>query len=145
MLGDYLAAEGLIRARLEAGVTGARVLAAADLSGIPESAQVTPALHVVYDGDRLGDDGGRHRGQQVYQRWLVVVAVRNAAGQRSGAGARQAAGPLLSAVLSALLGWSPSPDHQPMKRIDAPRPAFTPGGFAYFPLAFETRINTEGA
>ncbi len=145
-MADYLAAEGLIVGRLEASL-GAQVRAvfsAADLAGVAEQAQITPAVHVVYDGDRLGDEAGRHRAQQVYQRWLVIVAVRNAKGQATGKGARESAGPIISAVLAALQGWQPSPDHQPLRRIDAPRPVFSPGGFAYFPLAFETRIDTEG-
>jgi len=145
MLADYLAAEELIIARLTERVGSVRaVLSAADLAGVQEAKQTTPALHVVYDGDRLGDSAGRGIANQVYQRWLVITAVRSARGQRTGAGAREAAGPIISAVLQALLGWAPSDEHQPLVRTSAPRPHFSAGGFAYFPLAFETRIDTGG-
>lgn len=147
MIADYLAAEALIIARLEdrLAADGVKVLAAADLAGVEERKQIVPAVHVLYDGDRLGQSVSRGIQHQVYQRWFAVVAVRNARGQATGAAARSAAGPLITKTIQALAGWAPSSDHQPLVRVSAPRPRFSPGGFAYFPLAFETRIETGGS
>lgn len=139
---NYLSAESLIIERLRTQVTGVRaVLSAADLAGVEEAKQVTPALHVLYDGDDLGDRAADGADGIVRQRWLVIVAVRNARGQASGAGAREVAGPIILQVLAALGGWQPDEEHGELVRIAAPRPAFSPGGFAYFPLAFHTAIS----
>lgn len=141
MIDDYLVAEDLLINHLMAQVSSFKtVLGAADLSGVAENKQITPAGHVVYGGDRLGSDAGRHESQFVYQKWLVVIAVKNVRDQKTGAGARREAGPLITASLKALQGWSPGDEFQPLKRVGAPSPHFSPGGYAYFPLAFETRI-----
>lgn len=143
---DYLAAEELIITRL--GPSGKNVtrhiLSATDLAGVDEQKQLTPAVFVLYDGDRLGDSAGRNSGQMIYQKWLLIVAVRNVKGQKTGKGARDEAGPIITKVLDAMLGWSPGTDYQPMQRVVAPRPGYSPGGYAYFPLAFETRVTTGG-
>ncbi|MDW7746584.1 hypothetical protein [Halomonas sp.] len=145
---DYLVAEGLILARLEAqlaDLSGLKVLSAADLAGVTEGAQHTPALHVIYMGDAV--PGGEQVDQGNYhvlrQRWMVVVAVRNARQQRTGQAAREAAGPLLSRAIQALSGWRPGQGLGPLARVSAPAPAFTPGGFGYFPLQFETVLMTR--
>ncbi len=141
----YLSAESIISARIEDQVPGLRaVLPVADLAGVTEAQQVTPAVYVIYDGDRIGQSAGRGVSQQIHQRWIAVVAVRNARDQRAGAAAREEAGPLIDALLAALDGWAPSLLHQPLVRISGPGPAFTPGGFGYFPFVFETRITTGG-
>lgn len=146
MLADYLAAESLIVERLRDQVQDLRaVLSAADLAGVEERSQVTPALHVLYYGDRLGATQGHNAGQIVYQQWLVVVSVRNARGQVSGQAARSDAGPIMAQVIGAMLGWQPSVDFRPFGRVTAPRPSYRPGGYAYFPLAFEAQIMTAGA
>jgi len=98
---------------------------------------------VIYDGDRLGDSGGRGQAQIVFQRWLAVLAVRNARGQATGEGVAAEAGPVLGAMIVALSGWAPSPEHQPLVRVAAPRPGFSPA-LGFYPLAFETQISTRG-
>lgn len=143
---DYLAAEPLIVARLESQVTGVKVLTAADLAGVKEAAQVTPAVHVLYGGDRLADSVGHGIAQTWAQIWWVVVAVRNARNQGKGREARKAAGPYIAQVFQALTGWQmSSTDHGPLKRVNPPGgPVYSPGGFAYFPLAFETIVQNLG-
>lgn len=144
-MADYLAAEALIIARLQAQIANTPVLSAADLAGVEETKQVTPALHVLYLGDRLIDAQGRGRAQTVAQTWMVVVAVRNARDQGKGKEARGTAGPFIDSVLSALSGWAPSISHSELARVNAPaRPLYGAGGYAYFPLAFETQIETLG-
>lgn len=140
MTDHYLSAEGYLIEQLKAKVPGFKaVLSAADLAGVLEAAQQTPAAHVLYWGERLGDSTGRGRAQMSYQQWLIVIATRNASTQRTGEAARNEAGPLIDAMLSALQGWAPA-NGQPLQRIPGPKAAYTRGGFAYFPFLFETRL-----
>jgi hypothetical protein len=140
VIDDYLSAEDLLTARIQA-VTGiVSVLSAASLPGLAETAQKTPCVHVLYDGDRIGE--GKNA-QIIHQRWLAVLAIRNAR-DATGQASREQAGPLLSALIQQLQGWKPSPQHGLLVRIEAPEPAYTPN-FAYFPLAFETALATTGA
>lgn len=146
MIADYLAAEGAIIAHLGNTVPELlAVLGAAELSGIQEIAQKTPAAHIIYDGDVLpggsGSSANSSSAQLVAQRWLVVVAVKNARGANTGAGARSDAGPLISKTIQALNGFQPTTSHRPMRRVQAPRPGYNKG-YAYFPLMFETQLLT---
>lgn len=147
-MSNYLALEPLIIARLQSQVTGLRaVLSADDLADLATGVQTTPAAYVLYDGDDVpatpamrAGDGAR---QLITQRWLVVLAVRNA---RGGADAREDAGPLLSQCLTALAGHhlQPTPPahiFRPLKRAQAPRPGYA-DGFGYFPLLFTTEVMT---
>lgn len=140
---NYLAAEELILARLSAVLgTDAKALAARDLAGVKESAQITPAVHVILDGDTPKGQAVRGKHCTVEQRWLLVVVTRSARDARSGAGARDAAGPLITGVLNAMSGWSPPESRfQPFSRTATNyRPQYSPGGFFYFPLAFATEF-----
>ncbi|ATG73679.1 hypothetical protein AN401_07250 [Zobellella denitrificans] len=151
---DYLAAEGLIVTRLEAqlaDVAGLKILRPADLAGVAELAQHTPAVHVLYGGDVVSTpptvDQGNY--QPLRQRWLVVLAVRNATrtggGQLTGQQVRESAGPLLSQIIAALGGWRPGQGYGPLVRVAAPAPAYRPGGYGYFPLQYETVLLTRAS
>jgi len=145
MLADYLAAGPLIMQRIRDAVADiAAVLPARDLSRLAESELQSPAVFVVYDGDRLGDAAGRGGARIVHQRWLVVLAVRNAAQSDGGAALTGDAGPLLSDLLEALQGWAPSVDHRPLYRVAAPLPGYSPA-FGFYPLAFEAALITVTA
>lgn len=142
---DYLAAEQALIERLKAEVPGVTIQSAPDLAGITEDRQITPAVIVLYAGDQVPggdavDQGDYHR---IKQRWMTVVAVRSAKGQRSGEGVRDAAGPLLSKVIQALGGWRPEKGFGRMVRESAPRPAFTRGGYGYFPLQWGIDLLTR--
>tara|TARA_R110001583_G_scaffold63498_2_gene185819 strand:- start:938 stop:1417 length:480 start_codon:yes stop_codon:yes gene_type:complete len=145
---DYLAAEDLMIARLEKALTDIerlKVLSPAELADISQAAQHTPALHVIYAGDRVPGGNATDRGNYhvLTQRWLVVVAVRAPQTQSSGRAARGAAGPIISRVIQALSGWRLGVGFGPLVRINAPGPAYRKGGFGYFPLQFETVIATQ--
>jgi len=145
MLTDYLAAGPLLMQRIRAAVPGvAAVLAARDLSRLAESTLQSPAVFVVYDGDRLGDAAGRGGARIVHQRWLVVLAVRNATQADGGTALAHDAGPLLSGLIEALQGWAPSADFRPLYRSNAPPPDFSPS-FGFYPLAFEAALITVTA
>ncbi|GEK71596.1 MULTISPECIES: phage tail terminator protein [Halomonas] len=145
MISDYLAAEQAIIDRLTARLPEVAIQSAPDLAGVVEDRQVTPAVIVLYAGDQVPggdavDQGDYHR---IRQRWMTVVSVRSARGQRSGEGVREAAGPLLTQVIQALGGWRPAKGLGRMVRESAPRPAFTRGGYGYFPLQWGIDLLTN--
>jgi len=99
---NFLALEPLIVARLKSALPAdVHVLSAADLAGIAESAQPTPAVHVLYRGYRVRD-ADVPAFAAIEQTWLTVIAARNLTDLASGSDARQAAGPLAADVIDAL-------------------------------------------
>lgn len=143
---DYLELEPLIKARLAEKVSGVHVLSAADLEGVAVAAQKAPALHVLYDMEDIpegeGDRSSNGATQIVFQRWLVVVAVRNVADTTAGTAARTQAGPLLWSVIAHMSGWKPGDRWSPFRRARAP---FKPGfaeGFYFVPTLWRTKVVT---
>lgn len=141
---NYLGAESPIIERLKAMVPelGTYVFSTADMDGVTEASQFTPAAHVLYYGDRLVDGQGRSSTGEVQcvdQVWYVVLVVRNVKDQTTGQAARIEAGPLLLKVLKALQGWAPTKEHGPMKRTNGASPGFK-AGYIYLPICFTTRV-----
>ena len=110
------------------------VLTAADLAGVKESAQRTPAVHVIYGGWRVAEDIGTS--VRLTHTWYVVAAVRNVADARAGSAARQDAGLLLAWVTGALLAARVPGATQPLALVTPP-PAQYAAGFQYIPAAFQ--------
>ena len=141
-LQDYFAAESPIVEQLKASVTqvSGRVYTFSDVNNIEESQKnFESALHVLHGGDKLGRSGSDGRAQVFDQVWIVVVAVRNARDQTSGALLRDVAGPIICEVLRALQGFKPSDYHGELHRFETIEPVYK-AGFAFFPLAFTTRM-----
>lgn len=134
---DFSQLEDRIVALLKAAVAGltpaVHVLTAAELEGVRENAQLTPALHVISDGFRPTESG--HKVARLTHTWYVVAAVRNAAQQRSGAAARRQAGPLLARAMAALLSEQLPGTAKPLQLAPAPRGRYA-GGFFYLPSAW---------
>ena len=134
---DFSQLEDRIVALLKAAVAGmtpaVHVLTAAELEGVRENAQLTPALHVISDGFRPTESG--HKVARLTHTWYVVAAVRNAAAQRSGAAARRQAGPLLARAMAALLSEQLPGTAKPLQLAPAPRGRYA-GGFFYLPSAW---------
>lgn len=130
-----LAIEPLIRARLEAipevpgGVSGL-----AELSPEAVAGRRLPAIFVGSLGYRV-EDAKSPGAVRVATQWLVVVAVRQVADVRGGAGARAAAADLAAEVMARLYRWPPE-GGSPLLPIAAPRPEYREG-LLMFPLAFE--------
>lgn len=108
----------------------------ADLVGIQEKDQVTPALHVLLysyrprdqvDGDGLWDES-----------YIVYAVVRNAAQRDRVAAQMQDAIPLLQQALDALCAWKPAASTCALELLPPPRPHFSDYN-AYFPLMFGGR------
>lgn len=138
MLTNWLAAEALIIERLKAQVPSARqVYAAADLGEIMTMTEVTPAVHVYYDGDDVIEQSARN--QTVFQRWGIFVVARNAAAQTTGQDARSDAGAVIAEIIPAIQHWKPSQHHGRMIRISGPGAVYE-GPLCLIPLLFRTEL-----
>ena len=105
---NWLALEPHLLALIAQAVQGmspaVHVLTSADLADVKESAQKTPAVHLIYGGYRIAEDLGT--AWRLAHKWYAVVVVRNVALARSGQAARQDAGPMVAQVVGALVGAS---------------------------------------
>ena len=137
---DFLEPEAHIVARLQQALAGLQpavhVLTAAQLAGVKEAQQHTPAVHVIWSGFRVLEARSDGRLARLDHTWLVVSAVRNVQGTRSGAAARAEAGDLVARAGAALMGFRPPNVAGPMRLTSAP-PAHFSAGFMYLPLAFQ--------
>ncbi|EFI60749.1 MULTISPECIES: hypothetical protein [Comamonas] len=106
-----------------------------ELSAVAEEMQVTPAVYVVYDGFAVLA-GSDEYSLQLSHRWLVVLAIGNAASQREAAALDQEAGPHLGELIKALHGYKPPQCNSPLVMSTPPRPFYSPAKFAYYPLLF---------
>lgn len=131
---DYLAAEPELVALLE-GVEGIRkVYTSADLAEMQERSQVTPAVHLIYQGDRVPAQAQGGMLGRVTQTWMVVLAINLRQKEQAGA--------LLATLVQTLSGVHTTLG--PINRVNAPQPSFRPG-FGYYPLQFELTFRTKGA
>ena len=134
---NFLAMELCLVELLKAAVDGlspaVNVLTAADLGDVAESAQRTPAVHLIYGGYSVAED--LRTSWRLEHTWYAVVAVRNVATQRTGAAARSEAGPLLTRVINALAGAS-VPGAASLLALVTPPKAGYAAGFQYVPTAF---------
>ena len=134
---NFLALEPHLVALVQAAVAGlspaVHVLTAADLADVKESAQRTPAVHLIYGGYSVVED--LRTAWRLEHTWYAVVAVRSAATQRSGAAARAEAGPLVTLVINALAGAS-MPGASSLLALTTPPTVGYAAGFQYIPSAF---------
>lgn len=116
-----------------------RVLPAWDLASVVEQSQVVPAVFVIYDGEDVVDQVPNGKKVLEDQRFIVVLAIRNASDTLGGSGAAEDAKAIRASIYAALSGWVPGPEHRPLTRAQANyRPHYTPG-FAYLPTIFKTK------
>lgn len=132
-----LEAGPLIVARLEerlAAITPRpRVLTAADLSGVVESKQPSPAVHVVFGGHKVDAVHGTGRITEMTLTWLTVVAIRNARPRSDEM--HVDAGVLMDAVYEALAGWRIGDNLGHLVAVTPPKAGHS-AGFGYYPLAW---------
>lgn len=137
---DFMAAEPHIVQRLKdalAGLTPAvHVLTGADLAGVVEASQRTPAVHVLWRGFRVLESRPDGAAARLDHTWAVVAAVRNVRTLASGAEARAEAGALAARAGAALMGYRPPNVAGPMRLTAAPAAMHSAQGFFYLPLAF---------
>lgn len=137
---NFLAPEPHIVARLKGALAGLQpavhVLTKADLDGVKESAQLVPAVHVVYGTFRVLEASARGDRARLEHTWLCVAVVRNVAGASNGAAARQEAGELVARAGAALMGLALPNTVGPMRLGPSPQGGAS-NGFMYLPLAFK--------
>lgn len=140
---NFFAFEQLLVTRLQAQLADisprVKIITSADLAGITEAQQVTPAVQVIYRGYRVQDVRTDGRAARFEQTWLTVVATRNVASLRSGDAARLDAGVIALRVLKALMGHTLPGSSRPLRPVDAPEAAYS-AGFMYLPLAFAAEL-----
>lgn len=100
------------------------------------------AAHIVYDGDRVGDAVGNGKANAVYQRWYVILAIRDDSAQSGEtASIRAIAAPLISKLLHGLQGYNPQINgYRELKRSDGGIGVGHAAGFGYFPFSFEIQM-----
>ena len=135
---DWMALEPrlveLIRAAVEGLSQKVHVMTAADLAGVQESAQHTPAIHLIYGGYQVAEN--QLTRWRLKHTWLVVAADRNVATIRSGQAARRSAGSLLALVTERLANASVEGASSTLQLVTPPSARYQ-NGFQYIPSAFE--------
>ena len=138
----HLAFGDLLVTRLQSTVASVgTVLASIELSGLTEASLITPALHIYYVGEDIGDMAGRGVAYEIKQTWSVVIATKNL---RLPGPRRVELGEVITDVLRSLQGWKASDLYTPLYRENAPGPTYDHGGYSYFPLHFSTKMLTIG-
>lgn len=134
---NFLAMEPHLVALLQAAVAGfspaVHVLTAAELGDVKESAQRTPAVHLIYGGYSVAED--LRTAWRLEHTWYAVVAVRNVATQRTGAAARSEAGPLVTRIINALAGASMTGAASVLALVTPPKAGYA-AGYQYIPTAY---------
>lgn len=134
---NFLALEDPLVALLVQAVAGispaVHVLTAADLADVKESAQRTPAVHVIYGGYSVAED--QVTAWRLVHTWYAVVVVKHVGTQRTGSAARATGGPLLARVMGALAGARVPGTTRPLELITPPSGEYR-AGVQYLPSAY---------
>lgn len=134
-MADFLALEQELVERLKAKLPQLHaVQVAEELAGVQQSAQHTPAAHVLFGGYNPRDVR-REDKIQVDQTWIVVLVT-----QTVGRHTDERRGGMLSQILEVLHGWQPSHARSALRLVNSPIPPSYGPGVAYLPVAFETSV-----
>lgn len=130
MISDWLNAGALIKARVEAQVSGlARVQIVSSVSEAANVVKDDKSCFVAWGGESATDYAGRGAAAAIVQRWQVIVAVRPGV----------SAGTLLSSIITALIGHELSDSYDGLHFRGCSEAVFT-GDFALYPLNFEVPV-----
>ncbi|MGU5738812.1 phage tail terminator protein [Aeromonas caviae] len=134
---DYLAAGERLRELLlplkEQGLK--EVFVATDLEAVANLGQHTPAIHIVYQGERENETSQSGRQSAFDQVWLLVLVHRATPKEPS-------AGVWLGRMLQAVAGRACG--DSTFRRETAPVKPSYKGGVVYLPLAFKTTVKFKG-
>lgn len=111
------------------------VLIATEMVDVQNLGQLVPAVHILYQGDRVGEGHQSGLTSKAEQQWLVLLTHRATAGQVT-------AGVWLYRLLSAIAG-KPFGQSTFMRVNPSVRPSYK-AGVAYLPLAFEITLKFKG-
>jgi hypothetical protein len=135
---DFLALEALMVDRLAAELPPTvRVMRAADMTSAKAGAPET--VFVMFNGFRPKEPRGAL--VEVEQDWLTVVMLRNQK-TLSADGARAEAGPVMAAVIDALLHHTFT-GYKRLRLSSGPPPVYE-GGMALFPIGWTTAVSLQG-
>ncbi|MFQ2694349.1 hypothetical protein ACK3ZQ_06200 [Aeromonas caviae] len=134
---DYLAAGERLRELLLPlkGQGLKEVFVATDLEAVANLGQHTPAIHIIYQGERENETSQSGRQSAFDQVWLLVL-VHRATPKEACAGVWL--GRMLQAVAGRACGDST------FRRETAPVKPSYKGGVVYLPLAFKTTVKFKG-
>ncbi|MFQ2387286.1 hypothetical protein ACK32P_04275 [Aeromonas dhakensis] len=134
---DYLAAGERLRELLLPlkGQGLKEVFVATDLEAVANLGQHTPAIHVIYQGERESDTAQSGRQSVFDQVWLLVLVHRATPKEVS-------AGVWLGRMLQAVAGRACG--DSTFRRETAPVKPSYKGGVVYLPLAFKTTVKFKG-
>jgi len=107
-------------ARLKSQVPALRsVEETADLAEMIEKRQIPqgPALFVVWSGDRAGPNDMDNITRQLVTETTSLVLVTQNAGDKGGAKGAASARAIGLDLISAMVGWQPSPNHDPCEYL----------------------------
>ena len=126
---DWMALEDALLAVLQSAVAGispaVKVLGAAELSKVHESNAPSPAVHLIYAGYTPVEDAGS--ALMLEHRWIVAVAVKNAATLATGAAQRAAVGKLQTQVIRAMLAAKLPNARSAVRLLARPAAHYEPG------------------
>lgn len=133
---DWLGAGSEIKRLLEPLKPGLRdVFLGTEMTDVKNLGQLTPAVHILYQGDRVGDGSQSGLASKTSQLWLLVLAYRATPGQPT-------AGVWLHKIMAAISG-KPYENTTFTRVTPGVRPSYS-GGVAYLPLAFEVQLKFKG-
>ena len=134
---DYLAAGERLRELLLPlkGQGLKEVFVATDLEAVANLGQHTPAIHVIYQGERESETSQSGRQSAFDQVWLLVLVHRATPKEPS-------AGVWLGRMLQAVAGRACG--DSVFRRESAPVKPSYKGGVVYLPLAFKTTVKFKG-
>lgn len=133
---NFLEPEPHIVARIKSLLPDVHVLTGADLAATKEESQPVPAVHVIWNGFRVLETRIDGRVSRLDHEWLIVSAVRNVRGLKSGADARVEAGELSARAGAAVMGFRPPNVAGSMRLAPSPGSGYSQAGYLYLPLAF---------
>lgn len=135
---NYFAAEPAIISRLATQIPELRKVGGwADYDTALESTPATPAVAVLYRGERAPDKGPA--AALTEQRWIVALVMRVPSAQSAADRIREEAGQLVTKIIKSLHGFTPAPRHSAMEFAGVVGSEFYKGGTAIFALAFNVR------
>jgi hypothetical protein len=128
---DYLEAGSLILSRLREKMPEINLMRSNGKPAFQESPDLPPAVILLLEEDRPGEETGNGASQRIEQVWLCLAVTRDEDGE---------AGFFISRIIKALSGWRPLGGRfSPLKRVRSSfAPESSPGGLHYFPVAFQT-------
>lgn len=134
---DWLAAgERLKELLLPLKAKGLRdVFVATDQADVKNLAQFVPSVHILYQGDHVGDGSQSGLTKTATQSWLLLLVHRATPGQPS-------AGVWLGRILQAVSGQACG-NHTFVRASAGVRPSYA-GGVAYLPLQFDITVKFKG-